>query len=39
MGAAAALGGLLVATSALPAVGALPQQPFTVVIEAGQGAP
>lgn len=37
MGAAAALGSLLVATSALPAVGALPQQPFTVVIDAGHG--
>lgn len=36
-GVAAALGGLLVATSALSAVGALPQQPFTVVIDAGHG--
>ena len=36
-GVAAALGGLLVATSALPAIGALPQQPFTVVIDAGHG--
>lgn len=36
-GAAVALGGLLVATSVLPAVGALPQQPFTVVIDAGHG--